>query len=142
MGSMGPMTFVDEVRYHGPTISLAHIFRPRDPNHERNSVHDIEHWKPQANMSCKRNRGYQMREAIQVRSMVFLWIWTRKSLVLLVPEQTKGCMGLHCQEMRQKFEEASHPIFEKHGVAVLHSSNTTSTMTRTFGQVLLKGPSG
>ena len=27
-------------------------------------------------------------------------------------------------------------------VAVLHSSNTTSTMTRTFGQVLLKGPSG
>ena len=32
--------------------------------------------------------------------------------------------------------------FEKHGVAVLHSSSTTLTMTRTFGQALLKGPSG
>ena len=31
---------------------------------------------------------------------------------------------------------------EKHGVAVLHSSNTTSAMTKTFAQVLLKGPSG
>ena len=31
---------------------------------------------------------------------------------------------------------------EKPGVAVLHSSNTTSTMTRTFGKALLKGPSG
>ena len=31
---------------------------------------------------------------------------------------------------------------EKHGVAVLHSSSTTLTMTRIFGQALLKGPSG
>ena len=47
--------------------------------------------------------------------------------------------------------DVSHPSWcgncvrltcEKHGVAVLHSPNTTSTMTRTFGQVLLKGPSG
>ena len=47
----------------------------------------------QATMSCKRNRGYQIREAIQVGSLVFLWTWTS------VLEQTKRSMGSHRQEI-------------------------------------------
>ena len=31
---------------------------------------------------------------------------------------------------------------QEHGVAALYSSSTTLTMTRIFGQALLKGPSG
>ena len=36
----------------------------------------------------------------------------------------------------------ARPTCKKHGVAVLHSSSTTLTMTRIFGPALLKGPSG
>ena len=34
--------------------------------------------RPRAKMSCKRNRGYRVRDAIRVTSMMFLWTRTRK----------------------------------------------------------------
>ena len=37
---------------------------------------------------------------------------------------------------------SARPTCKKHGVAALHSSSTTLTMTIIFGQALLKGPSG
>ena len=43
---------------------------------------DIEFWikKQSANISRKRNRDHRIREAIQVGSLVFLWIWARQRM--------------------------------------------------------------
>ena len=40
----------------------------------------------------------------------FCGLGQEKVWCCLCPNKSKGDMGLHCQEMRQKFEEASHPI--------------------------------
>ena len=61
-------------------------------------------------MSRKRNRGYRIREAIQVGSLVFLLTWTRNSVVSHVLQQSKRSLGLHRQETTQKFEEI-HILF-------------------------------
>ena len=61
---------------------------------------DIDHlfFFFRAKVSCKRSRGYRVREALQVKSLVFLWTWTRKSMVSLMPERTKRSMGAYGQE--------------------------------------------
>ena len=59
---------------------------------------DIEHRKPRANMSRKRERGDQKCNAIPTGSLVFLWTWKRKSVVTYDLGQTSQRRGSHRQE--------------------------------------------
>ena len=62
---------------------------------------DIKHWITDNQQACLANATEvteYVREAIHVRSLVFQWTWTRKSMVSHVPEQTKRSMGSYCQE--------------------------------------------
>ena len=135
---------------HGQTsaILLAHLFRSHKTVwFERKNYLPVDISRTlnigQRTMctSCKRNRGYRTREAIQVKSSV-LWTWTRKRVVSHVHEQNKRSIGLHCQEMKQTSEAASHPIFfcvgpfakgdlkcKEKSRQALHLQSTTQTKT-------------
>ena len=90
-------------------------------------------------MSCKRNRGYRMRDAIQVRSLVFPWTRTRKTMASLVLKHTERSMGSHSQRNDRYLKKTSHPIFYwaehfskrdlkcKKGKQTLYFQSTTQT---------------
>ena len=59
------------------------------------AFNDIEHRKPDNEQTC--TRGYRICKAIPVVSLVFLWTWTRKSVVPYELGQTSRRLGSHRQ---------------------------------------------
>ena len=85
-----PTTFMDKYDITGRPNSTGTCFQATQRSE---SWDKFKHsWDPR-NRVISRNRGDRIREAIQVRSLMSLWTWTRTSMVLHVLEQTKRSMG-------------------------------------------------